>query len=408
MPEFWDRLQNSEIAGQHVVGKPLDASPGGAYFAASGAGGRVLVRLVRAGVPGAEAQLALWNRAAPLIHPNLVPILDTGRAEVDGVPLLYAVMEWPEEVLGAVLRERALTEEEARQALLAASDALSWLHAGGLAHGQVGPWSIVAAGDTVKLASDTVREAGESGAAEDVWALGLTACELLLRRVPEVGDDGPRLKPEERQAVAPFERFIRGCLRTAPAQRWTADRLAAHLRNPEPAPAAAMPVRRAVERQVGAPRVSAAAFPRWGYGAAAAVLAAGFFLLRPSHRNEASPPPTAAPQTPLARPAPVPPARAAGSGLEPAARTAKPESAARVWRVVAYTYAGLAAAEKKAQAINRKWPQFRAEVFSPRPDRGPYLVALGGRMTREEAFRLQRRALAQGLPRDTFARNYTR
>jgi len=56
--------------------------------------------------------------------------------------------------------------------------------------------------------------------------------------------------------------------------------------------------------------------------------------------------------------------------------------------------------------INRKWPQLKAEKFTPAGSGPPYYVALGGRMTRTEAVRLQQRAISSGLPSDTFVRNF--
>jgi hypothetical protein len=56
--------------------------------------------------------------------------------------------------------------------------------------------------------------------------------------------------------------------------------------------------------------------------------------------------------------------------------------------------------------INRKWPQLKAEQFSPNGSGPPYFVALGGRMTRGEAVRLQQQAISSGLPPDTFVRNF--
>jgi hypothetical protein len=74
--------------------------------------------------------------------------------------------------------------------------------------------------------------------------------------------------------------------------------------------------------------------------------------------------------------------------------------------VIVYTFAQREAAEKKAEAINRQHPDFKAEVFSPQGGR-PYLVALGGRMSREEASRLRSSAQESGLPRDSYIQNYS-
>jgi hypothetical protein len=152
-----------------------------------------------------------------------------------------------------------------------------------------------------------------------------------------------------------------------------------------------------------APRAQAPAptfkTPRWAYGAAFCALAVVLYFAAKS-RKEAPPPPAPAAVAVTQRSAP-PPARA----VAPAAPSASGRDG-RVWRVIAYTFNGLGAAEKKAQTLNRKFPQFKAEVFAPRRPHGPYLVALNGPMTREDALRVQRAARSKGLPRDTFVRNY--
>jgi hypothetical protein len=78
-----------------------------------------------------------------------------------------------------------------------------------------------------------------------------------------------------------------------------------------------------------------------------------------------------------------------------------------VWRVIAFTYRSRDIAVQKANQINEKWPDMRAVVFAPKQLRGYYLVALGDRMTREDAAQLQRKARGMGLPRDTYIQNYS-
>jgi hypothetical protein len=79
-----------------------------------------------------------------------------------------------------------------------------------------------------------------------------------------------------------------------------------------------------------------------------------------------------------------------------------------MWRVIAFTYATHDQAAGKAKEINKKWPELHAAVY--RPGDGPqyFLVSLGGLMTRENAVRLQRKARAEGLPRDIYVQNYER
>jgi hypothetical protein len=77
-----------------------------------------------------------------------------------------------------------------------------------------------------------------------------------------------------------------------------------------------------------------------------------------------------------------------------------------LWRVIAFTYNSHDMAAKKVQQVNERWPSVHAAVFSPKDRRGYYLVALGGRMTREDAVKLQRKARGLGMPRDTYIQNY--
>ena len=119
--------------------------------------------------------------------------------------------------------------------------------------------------------------------------------------------------------------------------------------------------------------------------------------------------PAAAPAQPVIQkvstpaPSPAPPVPAPVSAA-PARTSASPVN----WRVVAYTYNRYADAEKKVRTLNGRWSGFHAEVFAPHGrSQGPFFVALGGRMTKEDAQSYYRRVMAKGLPRDTFMRNFS-
>jgi hypothetical protein len=141
--------------------------------------------------------------------------------------------------------------------------------------------------------------------------------------------------------------------------------------------------------------------PRWAYPAAGTILAIGGYVATRGSSHEPQPVPPVA-----AAVAPVQPLTAPPSVPNAADRMA-PVAARPYWRVIAYTYARRDAAQQKADRINERTPEFQASVFAPRGrEHGPYLVSLGGPMTRPEALRLQRQARASGLPRDTFVRNY--
>jgi hypothetical protein len=105
------------------------------------------------------------------------------------------------------------------------------------------------------------------------------------------------------------------------------------------------------------------------------------------------------PETAAATAAPADSGAAAGSPSSTEASGTGP------WRVVAFTYNRSDPAQGKVSEIAARHPDLHPEVFSPN-GRGPYLVALGGWMTEREAESLRAKARGEGLPRDTYIRNY--
>ncbi len=136
--------------------------------------------------------------------------------------------------------------------------------------------------------------------------------------------------------------------------------------------------------------------PVWGYAAiAGAVLLLLVVMVRPKSAQMRPPQPVAAY---------VP----AGVPLAPTVKQASLPFERANWRVVAYTYMHRKDADHKVAQINARYPGFVPEVFSPKGGgQAPYLVALGGRMTRDQARILQRQALAKGMPHGTYVQNFT-
>jgi len=114
-------------------------------------------------------------------HPRWSASSIPANGEIDGVHVIYAVMERSEGNLANVLPERALTVEETREMLEAAVDALAWLHERGLVHGALAPANIVAVGDRIKLAERLHHAGRPRRAAEDVRALGATIVHALIQ-----------------------------------------------------------------------------------------------------------------------------------------------------------------------------------------------------------------------------------
>jgi hypothetical protein len=95
---------------------------------------------------------------------------------------------------------------------------------------------------------------------------------------------------------------------------------------------------------------------------------------------------------------------AAAVGAQPA-RTGSASGGHGQWRVIAFTYNHEDQAQHKAETIAQKHPELQPAVFTP-SGHAPYLVALGGAMSRDEAFAYVRKVRSAGLPRDSYAQNY--
>lgn len=158
-----------------------------------------------------------------------------------------------------------------------------------------------------------------------------------------------------------------------------------------------------------------------------AVSAIGWYFYRSNQHGASSPaaamnpapaPDASAPAAPAATdPATTPAAPAATAPAAPAPATASsatpdvapPASTGgkrSVWRVVVYTYDSEAAAQHRVATITRAHPDLKPEVFSPNGSR-PYLVTVGGPMSREDAKQLRSQVGSEGLPGDSYTQNFS-
>ncbi|MEI9979264.1 MAG: hypothetical protein WDN23_09710 [Edaphobacter sp.] len=92
------------------------------------------------------------------------------------------------------------------------------------------------------------------------------------------------------------------------------------------------------------------------------------------------------------------------AAIDSTAMAASSPSAGR-WRVIAFTYNYEEQARQKVAEIAGSHPNLNPSVFTP-TGRAPFLVALGGPMSKQEAFALSGKAKREGLPRDIYAQNY--
>ena len=210
--EVWTNWQGHVINGVYSLGRFLGCSDHSGVFLTTAAEhpAEVAIKLVPTNRALAECLLPRWKRAGGLAHPHLLRLSEWGGCQLDGLPYLYTVMEYADQTLAQLLLHRALTEDEAREMLLPALDALAFLHGRNLVQGQLKPSNILVVGDQLKLASDTIRRVsdtavsgnaptlydppearyGSGSPAGDVWALGVSLFEALTRR-PLSSPSGP-------------------------------------------------------------------------------------------------------------------------------------------------------------------------------------------------------------------------
>ncbi len=72
------------------------------------------------------------------------------------------------------------------------------------------------------------------------------------------------------------------------------------------------------------------------------------------------------------------------------------------WRVIAYTFGLEAEAERTAKEVAQRYPELEPRIFAPKGT-APWMVTLGGTMSRAEALVLREKAVSLGLPDDTYA-----
>jgi TonB family protein len=207
------------------------------------------IKLVPADPKLADGQLARWRALRSLSHPRLLRLFDSGHCEIGGHPFFFVVMEYADQTLAQVLLQRPLTTDEVRDLVPPTLDALEFLHGRQLVQGQLKPANVLVIGDQLKLASDTIRPAGDalpknrgmsvydapeardarSSTAVDTWGLGVTLIEALTQQAPEI--TGGQLVSVSLPGNVPpdFGNTIRRCLSSDPSMRPTLSDLRAAL-----------------------------------------------------------------------------------------------------------------------------------------------------------------------------------
>jgi hypothetical protein len=466
--QFWVQLEGRLLEGKYILGDCLHATDTHGIFQTTITGAYVRSASIKISALEGDKrqdQLALWELVRTFDHPNLIRILMTGRTDIDGVAVTYAVMEPSDESLAGVFRERPLDSLEAKQVLESILEGLKYIHAHNLVHGAIEPRNILAVGESIKISTDSLQRPGESGespderaneapevqisgrsAASDIYATGATLFEALTQQLPTTET------LEQIELPRPFGEIIEHCLELNPEKRWTSKEIWAALRaqpviaakavnkpvapavNPEPDYQAPVPAYDApipadqtpanVEAPEETPPVEEepapedrkiflvvgdeeekARRPVWPFAAAGLVLIV-FLFWSMFRKGPADSKPVVGPEVQSSSAKPASPA-ATPRVVAPASEASPPAAATQAnWRVVAFTYLRESDAVAKVKAINAKRPELKPEVFAPNPGRSPYLVSLGGQMTVDDSKRFRRKAISLGMPRDTYTQNF--
>jgi TonB family protein len=264
MNEVWTKWEGQVISGVFPLRRFLSASDHSAVFLTEYKAQNLpdaALKLVPVIPTLAQAQLSQWTTAATLSHPHLMRLLEAGRCQIEGRPFLFIVMEYAEQTLSQILPRRALTPGEVREMLLPTLNALAFLHRNNLVQGQLKPSNILVVNDQLKLASDTVRPAGQStakfakssvydppeakdrsfSAAGDIWGLGITMVEALTQHLPSWPDSKSETATFPAALPPTFVEIVRQCLNRNPANRPTVADVQALIKSAPPLPEVSVP-----------------------------------------------------------------------------------------------------------------------------------------------------------------------
>lgn len=424
---LWNEIEGQTLDG-FTLRKLLRSEGRTAWFSTdddpAGASGVLSVFEALNDEDAVEARL---QAAARVQHPNLLAIRKTGRGRLEDESLVYALMEPFDQTLVDVLRDRTLTPDEAREVAGSLLSGLEAVEAAGLHHGHVDASGVLGVGDSIKLRSDCLTPRRTESDAPALAALLFNA--LTGRRYSSERD--------ALQLPSPFATLVRagvgtnGSLaamrRVLNGQPETAAEAAAPPLAPGPRPAVPAPRVRSQNTDAPIRRRKQPGITIAALIIMAIVLAIAWYAFkRPAGHTpisgEAAAPSAAQQPTAAVPPNAAPVGEAAGTmgapetvkpPAKPSPASAAPAGAASataggersVWHVVVYTYNYQKTAEQKAAELSQRYPQLEPQVFSP-SGHAPYLVALGGGMSRQDAFTRREAALAAGLPKDTYMQNY--
>ena len=262
----WSKLSDVILEGGYELKEVLDLRDNAAKLRVRilGSGGKTGVAYFMHLDPADAAdQFDIWNTLREAPHANVNRPVAVGKREVAGFNTVYMVLADADEKLAAVVPERPLEWEEAAEVLHSCEKGLTHLHAHGLIHGSVSPWTVEAIGYSVLLNCESVRRLGKSlriewskpqyfapeskhgnlTTAADVWCLGATLFEVLAQE--PYGTVGAEL-----EKGLPLAAVIHRCLDRNPTTRCTlkeAPAVEQAVEQDQPVVAAAEPLPAAVQ-----------------------------------------------------------------------------------------------------------------------------------------------------------------
>ncbi|WP_353069324.1 hypothetical protein RBB75_01715 [Tunturibacter empetritectus] len=433
--ELWTEYEGRTIDGAFPLTKLIRPEGRSAFFSTSnGVGGPTVIRLIESHFDDEEI-LGRWRGIQALNHPNLVKLIQFGRVTLDETSLVYAVMEPVDANMGEIVSERRMTVQETKQVATSLASALDALHTNGFVHEHIEPANVLAVGESIKLRSDCIRETpeGREGSElrrKDAHDFAVVLLQALTQK--KTLEEAKRELPPD----PPLDPIIRKGI----SGEWGIPEMVAALRPDTEIRVEARPVavsQPRAEKVVETPPVELPTYPTnrvrvaeektggiegrrllIGGGAMVLLLLIALFLHGRWSKSAGAVQANAvvpAVGTEANDAAPVPALEAPAAVSAPAPAAAAPEASVPApaaggtgqWRVVAFTYNREAQAQQKVESLRVVHPDLRPEVFTP-SGRAPYLVVVGGTMSKDEAFAFVRKGRAEGLPHDSYAQNYRR
>jgi eukaryotic-like serine/threonine-protein kinase len=469
--QFWNELEGRTIDEVYPLRRLVRSEGRRAWFETETSHGVPATISPTEAVTDADEVTARLQAAQSIQHPNLVSITKIGQVRLDNTIVVYAVMEHIEQSLSDVLQMQALSADEGREVAEALVGALTAIHQKGMSHGHVEAASVLATEETVKLRSDCLQTnaSGQADDVAGIGATvfhaftqrkALSATDAQINRIPAPFAEIVRNSFSRRWNLAQIANALKPAQPLAPpvsqpvASAPVIPPVAAPVSAPPHVPAQAPlqfdpppPVPVAADAPVGvAPSVPAKAAerpapappppprPRRTYeepaekrhpitlyaGIGLVLLAIIAWLLWPkaAHAPTEAPTQATAPQPSTEAPAPATPAAPTPPPAKSSvAHRAKAEAAAQavpaapggersIWRVVVYTYRGQTKAADAVSQISGQHSDLKISVFNPAGS-NVYMVVVGGAMDHSHAAQMLDKARREGLPQDTYIRNFT-